>query len=102
MFKYIKLLLAWKDITDIYKEEKGKDKSFLVSKRLIGAVFTFIGVILFLFFGVTLDENVLTSLTSNTENVIPAVITLYGVGTNIVGTVQWILRKIKEKKEAKV
>lgn len=101
MFKYIKLLGAWKDVSKIYKEEKGTDKPWWVSRRLFGAIFIFIGLFLYVVFDIkTSPEQInqmadnVTDIADNIEKIIPAIIALYGFITSIVGTLK------RQKKDA--
>jgi len=95
MFKYIKLLLQWKDIRKIYKEEKGSEKPWFASRRFLGVVILFIGAILKTFFDIYLPPETISSLTDNAvllgtiiDTVIPVLVSLYGAITYIIGQIK--------------
>ena len=95
MFKYVKGLFLLRDITDAYEEEKGKSKPLFLSKRLIGVIVIFLGYLLTMATGVTLDDTVLTQITENLEKLFAGVVVLYGIVMELVGIIQMIMRKIK-------
>jgi hypothetical protein len=95
IIKYIKVLLKFKDVRKIYKEENGTDKPGWASRRFIGAAILFIGILLQTFFGIELDNKTLTSLSDNfgtltgaARVVIPVGVQLYGLILAIVGAVK--------------
>jgi hypothetical protein len=91
MFKYIGLLLKFRDITDAYCEEKGKNPSIFMSKRVIGATMAlFFGALDA--YGIQWDQMSKDYLMQNAQNLIPQIaalgLTLYGVALAIVGMFQ--------------
>jgi hypothetical protein len=95
MFKYLKLLAQWKDVSKAYKEENGKDKPWYVSRRFFGVVVVFIGGALYTFFNITIDANTVTILADNVTTLggvireaVPAVVALYGAITGIIGALK--------------
>jgi hypothetical protein len=95
MFKYLKLIAQWKDVSKAYKEENGIDKPWYVSRRFFGTVVTFIGGALYAFFNVTIDADTVTILADNVttlgsviKEAIPAIVALYGAITGIIGAVK--------------
>lgn len=95
MFKYIKLLLQWKDIRKIYREEYGKKKPWYASRRFVGLIILFIGAILKTFFDIYLPPETIESLTDNAvlvgtviDTIIPALVSIYGAITYIIGQVK--------------
>lgn len=95
MFKYIKLLLQWKDIRNVYREERGKEKPWFASRRFIGLVILFIGAVLKTFFDIYLPPETIESLTDNAvllgtviDTIIPVLVSLYGAITYIIGQIK--------------
>ena len=96
MFKYLKLLLRFKDVSKVYKEENfNKEKPWWLSRRFFGAVITFVGVLSVAFFGVDIDVATQNTLVDNVgivaeslDKIIPSIITLYGIILGIVGTIK--------------
>lgn len=99
MFKYIKLLMAWQDVSTVYKEEKGKDRPFYLSRRFIGSALGLLGVFLHVQFGITLEEATQGSLVDNVEKLIPAGIVVYGSGMAIVSFAKRTIEMIKGGKK---
>jgi len=99
MFKYIKLLMAWQDVSTVYKEEQGKDRPFYLSRRFIGSAIGLLGVFLHVQFGISLDEATQISLINNVEKFIPAGIIVYGSGMAIVSFAKKIMEMIKGGKK---
>jgi len=98
--KYYKLLAQWKDVAKVFKEENGTDKPWYVSRRFFGAALTFIGIVVYTVFNVSLDQDSLNLLANNLETIgkqaeviIPAIASIYGIITSIVGSI------MKSKKE---
>lgn len=86
--KFIPLLLRGKGIADAYKEEVGTGKPIYLSRRFVGLVIVLLGAIASMYFGVTLDEGILSSLTDNLLSVISAGVALYGVILSIIGVIK--------------
>jgi hypothetical protein len=92
MFKYLKLLGMWKDVREVYQEEKGADKPWYVSRRFFGAVVVFIGGALYAFFDVALPADLTDTMADNAavigglvKDLVPAAVALYGAATSLVG-----------------
>lgn len=95
MFKYLKLLGMWKDVREVYQEEKGADKPWYISRRFYGAVVIFIGGALYAFFDITLPADTTQSIADNLSTVgglikdlVPAAVALYGAATSLVGIIK--------------
>mgnify|MGYP001600106607 CR=1 FL=1 len=86
--KYIPLILKGKSIADAYNEEVGQGKPVYLSRRFVGTVVALAGAGASLYFDVSLDENVLSSITDNMVSAISAGVTLYGVVLGIVGIIK--------------
>ena len=103
MFKYLKLLGKWKDVRKVYQEEQGKEKPWYISRRFFGAVFIFIGGCLYAFFDITLPTETMDTLADNVtaistmvRELIPAIVSLYGLITSIIGILK---NSAKENKD---
>jgi len=95
MFKYFRLLGMWKDVSQIYKEENGVDKPWYISRRFFGAIMVFVGGLLYTFFDITIPADIGQSLTDNLpviggliKDLIPALVSLYGAITGIIGIIK--------------
>ena len=88
LFKYIALLMQFRDISRIYIEERGKEKPFWLSRRFIGAVITACGAAATVYFGVTISTEILTEITSTVETILSAAVTLYGLTLTVVGLIK--------------
>jgi len=97
MFKYIKLLMAWQDVSAVYKAEKGKDRPFYWSRKFIGPCVAFLGIFLQVQFGITVDEVTQGSLTDNIAKLIPALIIVYGSGMAIVSFAKRTIEMLKQR-----
>lgn len=86
--KFIPLILKGKNVADVYQEETGSGKPIYLSRRFVGTVIVLIGAGASMYFGVSLDENILSSLTDNVVSVISAGVALYGVILGIVGIIK--------------
>ena len=90
----------WKDVGKIYREEKGINKPWYVSRRFFGAVVIFVGGALYAFFDITLPADTTQTVADNLSTVgglirdmVPAVVALYGAITSIIG----VIKKSAEK-----
>jgi hypothetical protein len=95
IIKYIWLLLKFKDVRKIYNEENGTDKPGWASKRFIGAMVLFGGVVAQMLFGVEINSNTLSTLSDNfttlagaAQVIIPVAVQLYGATLSVVGAVK--------------
>jgi hypothetical protein len=92
MFKYLKLLGMWKDVREVYQEEKGIDKPWYVSRRFFGAVVIFVGGALYAFLDITVPMELADTMADNAaviggliKDLVPAAVALYGAATSLVG-----------------
>ena len=85
LFKYLPLAALGKDIQEAYRVDTGNGIPFYMHRRFIGAVIALIAGFLAIRFGVTLDANLVASLTDNLEKMISAGVALYGAGLTIWG-----------------
>lgn len=99
MFKYIKLLAAWQNVSEVYKQEQGKDRPFYLSRRFIGSAIGLLGIFLHVQFGITIEEATQVSLINNVEKLIPAGIIVYGSGMAIVSFAKRTIGMIKGGKK---
>ncbi len=94
MWKYIKMLAVFKNVSKVYREEKGTGKPWWLSRRLFGAVFGLVGIVLSAFLGVSLEPdqleqftNLTTDLAASIEKLVTIGISLYGIVLAIVGAI---------------
>lgn len=88
IFKYLKLLGRFRNVTNAYEKETGKARPAYLSRRFAGAVVVFIGAALSHHFGVEINENILTNVTESIERIVAAAFVLYGLVMEIVGIVK--------------
>ena len=88
IFRYLKLLGRFRNVTDAYEKETGKKRPPYLSRRFWGALVIFVGGVLALQFDVKIDENILANITESIEKIIAAAIVLYGLVMEIVGIVK--------------
>lgn len=93
--KYIPLLLKFKDVTDVYKEETGEDKPWYLSRTFLGSAIAFISTCLTVFFGIVVDAGTVQIVVDNISTIIPAIIALYGIVMTFVGQIK--KKSTKEK-----
>ena len=86
--KFLPLILKGKQVADVYRDETGAGKPIYLSRRFVGTIVTLIGVLASMYFSVSLDENILASLSDNVVSVISAGVTLYGVILGIIGVIK--------------
>ena len=84
MFKHIRSILLLKDVADVYKEEKGKDKSIFLSRRFIGVVIATGSAGYFLYTGNQVNFDIELMAKSITD-IATAVGAIYGMVMLIVG-----------------
>src|SRR3990167_10626230 len=77
--RYLPLILKFKNIAEVYKEETGQGKPFYLSRRFIGLVITAIFAIITIWTGVTIDDVLSLPIADNIVAITTAVIALYGV-----------------------
>lgn len=83
--KFLPLVMMFKDVGDAYQSETGKDRPAVLSRRFIGAVLAIIGAALSIALGVTIDANILSSITESISTIITAGIALWGAVVGIIG-----------------
>lgn len=83
--KYLSLILRFRNVAEVYKEETGNDKPWYYSRRFIGLVLTVIGSVVAIRTGVTIDDNTITMAADNLVTIITAGVSLFGAVLGIVG-----------------
>lgn len=86
--KYIPLLLKFKDVTEVYKEETGQDKPWYMSRTFLGSAIAFIFTCLAVFFGIVVDAGTIEIIVNNTSTIISAIVALYGIVMTLVGQIK--------------
>jgi len=92
--KFLPLAGLGKDVSTAYKEETGKDRPKILSRRVIGAAIAFVSAFIAIKFGVTLDATIIDQITDSLDKLITVGTTLYGIALLIYGF-------FKRKKEVK-
>ncbi len=94
MWKYIKMLTAFKNVSKAYQEEKGTGKPWWLSRRFFGSVFALVGIVLSAFLGLSLEPdqleqlaNLTTDLAGCIERLVAVGISLYGIVLAIIGAI---------------
>ena len=86
--KYLPLILKFKNVAEVYKEETGQGKPFYMSRRFIGLVITVIFAVTTIWTGVTVDDALSLPIVDSIVAIVTAVITLYGIVLGIIGQVK--------------
>jgi len=87
MFKYIGLILKFRDIANIYKEETGKNKEWWLSRTFIGSLVAFLSTIATVLWGVEFDEEGVKVIGDSIFQIISAAVAIYGIILTFIG--QW-------------
>jgi hypothetical protein len=97
--KYIPLLLKFKDVTEVYKEETGQDKPWYLSRTFLGSAIAFIFTCLAVFFGIVVDAGTIQIVVDNISTIISAIVALYGIIMTFIGQIKKkpIVEKVVEK-----
>lgn len=88
IFNLVKLIPLAGDVRKAIKEADGKDFWFL-SRKLVGPAVTLIAAYIAYRYGVTIDAEILASITQNAETVISTAAVLWG----LVATVRTLFKK---------
>lgn len=95
MFTFLKYLpqviLAFKDVSDTYKEETGKDRPWYLSRTFLYSALCFVGTLVTIIFGVKLDEEQIKVVADNLPTIISGVIALVGAILSFIA--QWKSKK---------
>lgn len=95
-FKYIGLMLGFKNVKKIYAEENlGKEKPFYLSRRFLGAVVTFGGAVSAAMYGITLEPEKLSGITDALENLGKALPVVYGAVLSLKGFYDTYVKTLK-------
>ena len=86
--KYIPLLLRFKDVTEVFKEETGKDKPWYMSRTFLGSAIAFIFTCLAVFFGIVVDAGTIEIIVNNVSTIISGVVAVYGIILTLIGQIK--------------
>jgi len=86
--KYIPLLLRFKDVTEVYKEETGENKPWYMSRTFLGSAIAFIFTCLAVFFGIVVDAGTIEIVVNNISTIISAIVALYGIIMTFIGQIK--------------
>lgn len=102
-FKYIGLMLRFKDVKKIYAEENlDKSKPALLSRRFLGAVIALGGAAMTAIYGITIEPEKLTSLVDTIENLGKALPVVYGAVLSLKGFYDTYVKTLKETPKLEV
>jgi len=87
MFKYLKLMLLFRDVVQAYKEETGKEAPAILHRRVYGAIIILIGTGIGIYAGVDFSDS-FPEIIDSVEKIIAAVTVLYGTIGVIIGAVK--------------
>ena len=87
-FKYLPVLLKFKSVADIYKDEQGKNKPAIISRRFVGAVIILIGAYLGVRYGISAEMFNVEQITEHLMSIISSVTLLYGIIMGIIGYIK--------------
>jgi hypothetical protein len=99
--KYIPLLLKFKDVTEVYKEETGKDKPWYLSRTFFGSAIAFIFSCLAVFFGLVVDATTIQIVVDNAYTISSAIVALYGIVMTFIGQIKKTMPKAEKCDEDK-
>src|SRR4030065_1704544 len=99
IIKHIKARVLLRQVADAYKNETGKDKSALLTRRFIGALVTSSGAIATLYTGIDIDAGMIAGMEEHLskvadtgyqiyllfKSIIPDIVAIWGIIMVIVG-----------------
>ena len=89
--KFLPLVMMFKDVTDAMqaaKKDATADRPWFLSRRFVGAVMTVVFAVISIASGVTLDANVVSSITDSAFAMVSSGGVLYGLILLIVGAIK--------------
>ena len=90
--KYLpKVLLGFKDVSDKYKEETGQGRPWYLSRTFIFSALCFIGTLITIVTGISIDPQLLNTLADNLPTLISSIIALVGAILSFLA--QWKSQK---------
>ncbi len=90
--KYLpKVLLGFKDVSDKYKEETGQGRPWYLSRTFIFSALCFIGTLVTIVTGVSIDPQLLNTLADNLPTLISSIVALVGAILSFLA--QWKSQK---------
>ena len=87
-FKYLPVLLKFKNVAEIYKDEQGKNKPAIISRRFVGAVIILIGAYLGVRYGISAEIFNIEQITEHLMSIIGSITILYGIVMTVVGYIK--------------
>jgi hypothetical protein len=95
MIKFIKylpkVLLGFKDVSDKYKEETGQGRPWYLSRTFIFSALCFIGTLITIVTGISIDPQLLNTLADNLPTLISSIVALVGAILSFLA--QWKSQK---------
>jgi len=92
IFKYLKFILTFREVADVYREDNGKNKPFTLTRRFWGVLISAISGIVMVATGVSIPAEALAGDISivwdNINAVIPHVTAVYGVVMAVIGEIK--------------
>jgi len=90
-FKFLPLVMMFKDVTaamQAAKKDATADRPWFLSRRFVGAVMMVVFAAISIASGVTLDANVVNSITDSTFTMLSSGGALYGLVLLIIGAIK--------------
>ena len=84
LLKHIKAILLFRQVADAYKNEVGKDKPALLTRRFIGSVAASIGAAATLYTGVQFDAGLIAGIEEHVTKVTDTGYQMYGLVKSII------------------
>lgn len=92
ILKYLKLILSFRQVSEVYREDNGKDKPFTLTRRFWGILISTLSGLVLVATGVEIPAEALagdiSAVWDNINAVIPHVTAIYGVVMVIIGEIK--------------
>lgn len=88
IFKYLPLVGMLKDVSTAYKEETGKDRPAVLTRRFMGAALVLAGAFASIQLGIEIDSTIIEQITDSLDKLVAAGMVLHGSILTIVGIVK--------------
>lgn len=99
ILKYIKLILSFRQVAEAYKDDNGKDKPVVLSRRLFGVAFTVLAGVVATVTGVELSPVSLDMLADSTKGLTDAVQVAWPHVLGAYGAIMAVVGQIKKEKK---
>lgn len=98
-FKYLPKLLMGKNVYEMYKaEHQGKEKPWVISLRFIGALVTFLSVLVYSAYNITITPDTLSIIIANVKTLYDAIVTICTAISGACGAVVFFIGLFRKMK----